>query len=36
MKRELSIVLCLLLLPGMTGVKASADSPEKKNGVGNE
>ena len=30
MKRELSIVLCLLLLPGMTGVKASADSPEKK------
>lgn len=24
------MVLCLLLLPGMTGVKAGADSPEKK------
>lgn len=30
------MVLCLLLLPGMAGAKAGADSPEKKNGVGSE
>lgn len=29
------MVLCLLLLPGMAGAKAGADSPEK-NGVGSE
>lgn len=30
MKRELSMVLCLLLLPGMAGAGTGADSPEKK------